>query len=223
MGGKRGSKCGGSEGAAGGPPSLLPANSCSCLLSSLRHLRPLQLRHHPPSEHRGRRVDDVSSPATVLPGGAGGVWTAGHHAGLPLLPTLPCPLALIFLRAGPGGRSPRPLLGLGPGSQMSPECPLSEALQALRPLPRAWPAGSRGPSGLLLPGWPDPDGREGGGAWELAGAPLATREPPSARERWGLAWENSGRGRGLPERGGGLCRPEAAAETGRPGRGRVGA
>lgn len=51
---------------------FLPADSCPCLLlSSLRHLRPLQLHHHPPSEHCGRRVDDVSSRVTVLPGGVG--------------------------------------------------------------------------------------------------------------------------------------------------------
>lgn len=51
----------------GGLPSrlcaVLSANSCPCLLlSSLRHLWPLQLRQHPSSEHRGWRVDDVSSP-----------------------------------------------------------------------------------------------------------------------------------------------------------------
>ena len=61
---------------------FLPANSGSCLLSSLRHLGPLQLRHHPPSEHRGRRVDDVSSPVTVLPHGAGGTWISGRLAGV---------------------------------------------------------------------------------------------------------------------------------------------
>nr|XP_058929295.1 calcium channel flower homolog isoform X1 [Kogia breviceps]XP_058929296.1 calcium channel flower homolog isoform X1 [Kogia breviceps] len=37
----------------------------------LRHLRPLQLHHHPPSEHCSRRVDDVSSRVTVLLGGVG--------------------------------------------------------------------------------------------------------------------------------------------------------
>lgn len=127
---------------------FLPANSGSCLLSSLRHLGPLQLRHHPPSEHRGRRVDDVSSPVTVLPHGAGGTWISGRLAGV-FTSFPPCRVHLSRFSLGPGqgGHSPRPSLGLGPGSQMPPECPRSETLQALCLLPGAWPVGARGRQG----------------------------------------------------------------------------
>lgn len=78
----------------GGLPSrlcaFLSANSCPCLLlSSLRHLRPLQLHHHPSSEHRGWRVDDVSSHVPVLTGRAWGMWISGRCADLHLLiPTM---------------------------------------------------------------------------------------------------------------------------------------
>lgn len=97
----------------GGLPSrlcaVLSANSCPCLLlSSLRHLWPLQLRQHPSSEHRGWRVDDVSSSMPVLPGGLWGMWISGRRADLHLLiTTLFCSASLILIRARAGGRPPR--------------------------------------------------------------------------------------------------------------------
>lgn len=77
-------------------PVLSPAaNPAVSLLSSVCHLGPVQLHHHPPSEHRGGRVDDVSSVPSFL-------WGSGRRAHLLLL----CPI-----RAGLG-RPPRPLLGV---------------------------------------------------------------------------------------------------------------
>ena len=59
-----------------------PADTRSCdSLYSLCDLGPLQLHHHPPSEHRGRRVDDVSKRVTVLPGGWGCVQSLTSQEG----------------------------------------------------------------------------------------------------------------------------------------------
>lgn len=102
------------EGSAG----ALPGRLCPFLLlmpapvslPSLRCLGPLQLHHCPPSEHRGRRVDDVSGRW-----GWGRVGS-GRCAGLLLLRTLPRSVFLVLCRARPGAHPPRHLLGLGLGS-----------------------------------------------------------------------------------------------------------
>lgn len=80
------------------PSSLLTRAPC-LLLPSLCHLRPLQLHHHPPSEHRGRCVDDVSSHVAVLPRRRGGRGACGFLGALPRL-TSPCSASLMLVRAG---------------------------------------------------------------------------------------------------------------------------
>lgn len=80
------------------PRSLLTRAPC-LLLPSLCHLRPLQLHHHPPSEHRGRCVDDVSSHVAVLPRRRGGRGACGFLGALPRL-TSPCSASLMLVRAG---------------------------------------------------------------------------------------------------------------------------
>lgn len=88
---------GASVGCPRGLLGVLPSRLCPFLplipapvsLPSLRHLRPLQLRHHPPSEHRGRRVDDVSG------WWGGGRVGSGRWAGPHLLYTLPPSVFLV--------------------------------------------------------------------------------------------------------------------------------
>ena len=64
------------------PLAASPADSRSCVsLYSLCDLGPLQLHHHPPSEHRGRCVDDVSKRVMVLPGGWGCVQSLTSQEG----------------------------------------------------------------------------------------------------------------------------------------------
>lgn len=127
-------------------PSLF-ANSCPCLLlSSLRHLRPLQLHNHPPCEHRGWRVDDVSDHVCPAWEGWGLVdfWPPCKSS-LPSCP--PCSVFLILIRARAGEHPPRPISGVGPRPQTFAERLQSQTLRAPSPLPWAWPLGAPGPSG----------------------------------------------------------------------------